>query len=176
MQNTLPYNSRYVGFFFRFLSWAIDTTIIASLAAPLMIFNSSEFSYNDERATAICTKELNGQSLLTLPICMIKEGFIPPGREWETLTQLIIVNVISGIYYILFWYRLQATPGMLVIKSRIYDADHGTSPTLKQSTTRFISCILSTIPFLQGFFWVIFDKRKQGFHDKIAKTIIAFKD
>ncbi len=32
--------------------------------------------------------------------------------------------------------------------------------------------IISAIPLLLGFIWAAFDARKQGWHDKIASTVV----
>lgn len=37
----------------------------------------------------------------------------------------------------------------------------------------FLGKILSSVVFSLGFFWVIWDKNKQGWHDKIAKTFVV---
>jgi uncharacterized RDD family membrane protein YckC len=35
---------------------------------------------------------------------------------------------------------------------------------------------LSALPLGLGFVWIAFDRRKQGFHDKIAKTCVVMED
>ncbi len=38
---------------------------------------------------------------------------------------------------------------------------------------KYLGYYLSAIPLLLGFVWVAFDKRKQGFHDKLAGTFVV---
>jgi uncharacterized RDD family membrane protein YckC len=38
---------------------------------------------------------------------------------------------------------------------------------------RYFAYFVSTIPFCLGFLWVAFDKRKQGWHDKLAHTVVV---
>ena len=40
---------------------------------------------------------------------------------------------------------------------------------------RYLSYIVSLLPLCLGFLWVARDARKQGFHDKIAKTVVLYK-
>jgi uncharacterized RDD family membrane protein YckC len=38
---------------------------------------------------------------------------------------------------------------------------------------RYVGYIISTIPLCLGFLWVGFDSKKQGWHDKIAGTVVV---
>ncbi|MEK6734314.1 MAG: RDD family protein [Pseudomonadota bacterium] len=37
---------------------------------------------------------------------------------------------------------------------------------------RVFSCILSALPFFLGYLWIVFDPKKQGWHDKLAGTLV----
>jgi uncharacterized RDD family membrane protein YckC len=41
---------------------------------------------------------------------------------------------------------------------------------------RYLGYFVSALPLGLGFFWVAWDKRKQGFHDKLAKTVVIHED
>lgn len=41
-----------------------------------------------------------------------------------------------------------------------------------QTVKRFLGYIVSTIPLSLGFIWILKDKDRQGWHDKIAKTLV----
>ena len=40
---------------------------------------------------------------------------------------------------------------------------------------RWIGYMLSSLPLNLGFLWVAFDARKQGFHDKLAGTVVILE-
>ncbi len=42
-----------------------------------------------------------------------------------------------------------------------------------QSIIRYIGYIPSILVFCIGLFWVAFDPKKQGWHDKMAKTVVV---
>ncbi|MGZ8994756.1 MAG: RDD family protein, partial [Burkholderiaceae bacterium] len=42
-----------------------------------------------------------------------------------------------------------------------------------QSIGRYFGYYVSTIPLLIGLIWVAFDSRKQGWHDKLAGTVVV---
>ena len=74
------------------------------------------------------------------------------GKEYWSSTQLVqgpadlLLNwVLPAVAVVLFWVYRQATPGKIV----------------------------SMLPLMLGFIWVAFDARKQGWHDKLANTVVV---
>ena len=101
------------------------------------------------------------------------------GREYWYTTQLLhgpadflITWVLPAIAVILFWMYRQATPGKMAIGARVVDAVTGQPPTTRQLVIRYLGYYVSTIPLLLGLIWVAFDPRKQGWHDKLAGTVV----
>lgn len=85
----------------------------------------------------------------------------------------VILNYIFPIMAIMtFWIYKSATPGKMAIKAIIVDADTGKNPTTTQYFIRYFGYIVSTIPLGLGLMWVGWDSRKQGWHDKLAKTVV----
>lgn len=76
---------------------------------------------------------------------------------------------------ILFWFYKSATPGKMVLNIKIISADDGGKLSVGQCIGRYFAYIPATLPLLLGIFWVAFDKRKQGWHDKLAKTLVIRK-
>ena len=85
----------------------------------------------------------------------------------------IINYVFPTIAVILLWKYYQATPAKMIFKATIVDAKTGGKPSLRQLIIRYLGYIISTIPLGLGIFWVAFDKKKQGFHDKLANTVVV---
>lgn len=81
-------------------------------------------------------------------------------------------NIALMLAVLLFWRYKGATPGKMLMGLRIVDADtHGPVP-FGRLVLRMLGYLLSALPLFLGFVWVAFDKRKQGFHDKIARTLV----
>lgn len=72
-----------------------------------------------------------------------------------------------------FWKNKQATPGKMALSMRVMDADSGDNLTTGQSIGRYLAYFISTIPLGLGLAWVGFDNRKQGWHDKLANTVVV---
>ena len=106
------------------------------------------------------------------------------GSEYFTTNQFIkgpadfvISYVLPAIAVIVLWIKCRGTPGKLLLGLRVVDAKTGGNLDLLQSVIRYFSYFISMLPLGFGFLWIAFDSRKQGFHDKIAKTLVVkFKD
>lgn len=112
--------------------------------------------------------------LVTLPILIWVYGIEYLNNEhMEKGSLYFIINYIfPTIAVILLWKYYQATPGKMIFKATIVDAKTGGKPTLKQWIIRYLGYFVSLLPFGLGYFWVAFDKKKQSFHDKLAKTLV----
>ena len=90
---------------------------------------------------------------------------------WDVLLSYILPFVGT----IWFWRRYLGTPGKMATKLEIVDAQTGNSMSTGQAVGRYFAYIISMVPFCAGFLWVGIDKRKQGWHDKLAGTLVLHK-
>jgi len=74
---------------------------------------------------------------------------------------------------VVMWVRWQATPGKLILGCYVVDADTGQAVTWLQAGVRYLAYFVSLLPLGLGFLWILWDKRKQGFHDKLARTVVV---
>jgi len=82
--------------------------------------------------------------------------------------------MIMLVVTVLLWLRFLGTPGKLLLGCQIVDADSGEPMMKKQALIRYLGYFLSIISFMIGFLWIAWDKRKQGFHDKVANTVVLY--
>ncbi|MEI7900067.1 MAG: RDD family protein [bacterium] len=80
--------------------------------------------------------------------------------------------VLASAVIILCWIVCAATPGKVAVSAKIVDALTGKRPTPRQFIIRYLGYYLSAVPLGLGFLWVAFDSRKQGWHDKLAGTVV----
>jgi uncharacterized RDD family membrane protein YckC len=88
------------------------------------------------------------------------------------LTDILVSYVLPAAAIIAFWISRQATPGKMALQLRVVDAKTGGTLTIGQSLIRYVGYYVSAIPLFIGFIWVAFDPRKQGWHDKLANTVV----
>ncbi len=133
----------YAGFWVRVGAALIDTVLIVCVTFPLMIAIYG-WSYFDGSKT----------------------GFIAGVGDF------LISWVAPAVAVVAFWFYKQATPGKMALSVRVVDAKTGNTLTVGQSIGRYLGYFVSTIPLGLGLIWVAFDPRKQGWHDKLAGTVV----
>jgi uncharacterized RDD family membrane protein YckC len=85
----------------------------------------------------------------------------------------ILTHVLPAIAIIIFWIYRSATPGKMAIGARIVDARTGGPPSKAQLIGRYFAYYISMFPLFLGFLWIAWDARKQGWHDKLAGTVVV---
>jgi uncharacterized RDD family membrane protein YckC len=80
--------------------------------------------------------------------------------------------IVFILYCAVFWAMLERTPGMALLGIRVVRKD-GARPGTLRSFIRAACYALSAI-LLIGFAWSAIDRRRQGFHDKIAGTVVVY--
>ncbi len=89
-----------------------------------------------------------------------------------SITQLVFEVIIPAVVVMAFWMWKAATPGKMLLGIKIVDAETYEKVPGGRLFLRYVAYFISMIPLLLGFFWVGWDKRKQGWHDKIARTVL----
>lgn len=84
-----------------------------------------------------------------------------------------LLNYIFPLFAtIWFWQKFLGTPGKMALKIKIVDARTGNKLTVAQSIGRYFAYILSALPLCLGFIWIGIDNKKQGWHDKLAGSVV----
>jgi uncharacterized RDD family membrane protein YckC len=86
----------------------------------------------------------------------------------------VVFIVWAGAYFVTFWSTTGQTPGARMMRFRVLAP--GTqrghiSP--RRALVRLIAMVLAAIPLLAGYFMVLFDDRRRGLHDRIARTVVV---
>lgn len=81
--------------------------------------------------------------------------------------------VVSLAYFPWFWARDGATPGMRMMGLRVVRDVDGGPITGGQAVLRLIGYWVSGAVFYLGYVWILIDKRRRGWHDLIAGTVVV---
>jgi len=159
---------RYAGFWIRTIATFIDSILILAVVIPLLtLIYGSEY----------WLKPIDIQSLWNVLFSLIEErnhfghGIIIHGF-WD----FVLNFLFPLIAVILFWHAKSATPGKLILGLTIVDANTGDKPSTWQFIVRYFAYLVAILPFFLGFFWIAFDGRKQGWHDKLANTLVVYRN
>ncbi len=84
-----------------------------------------------------------------------------------------LLALVAGIaYQVYFWTTTGQTPGKMVMGLKVVSAETGELLDTGGAAIRYVGYIVSGIPLYLGFLWVIWDPKHEGWHDKIAKTMV----
>lgn len=90
--------------------------------------------------------------------------------------QIFVNQILPALFTLLLWIKLKGTPGKLLLGCVIVDAKTRKRISFLQALIRYFGYIISMIPLGLGFLWVLWDPKHQGFHDKMAGTIVLMED
>jgi uncharacterized RDD family membrane protein YckC len=80
----------------------------------------------------------------------------------------------SAAYFVTFWSTTGQTPGARIMRFRVLapGAKRGHIGP-QRAVLRLLAMILAAIPLLAGYFMVLFDDRRRGLHDRLARTVVV---
>jgi uncharacterized RDD family membrane protein YckC len=97
--------------------------------------------------------------------------------EWPWEDRLLALeNLLLFLVTVGFWVLAGATPGKFLTGCEIRCVATGRRPGPLRAALRYAAYLLSILPLGLGFFWIAWDRRKQGWHDKIAGTVVVVED
>jgi uncharacterized RDD family membrane protein YckC len=83
-----------------------------------------------------------------------------------------VALVLSAGYFSFYWAGGQ-TWGMRWLRLRVVDAQTGQPIGVSRGFMRYLGYLVSALPCYVGLIWAAFDPRKQGWHDKIANSVVV---
>jgi len=99
--------------------------------------------------------------------------FVAEGNAVDGLGYQLTLYLETFLFYLLFWRLKGQSLGMQVWKIKLVDQS-GARPTYQQCTVRFLVATLSLGCLGLGFVWMLWDSKKQTWHDRISGTRIVF--
>jgi uncharacterized RDD family membrane protein YckC len=85
----------------------------------------------------------------------------------------VLITLLVIGYYTFFWTLVGFTPGKAILGLKVM-RKNGTKVSFSRALVRFFAYWISAIPLFLGFFWVLWDPKRQGWHDKIAGTQVFY--
>ena len=90
-----------------------------------------------------------------------------------SVTDQVLEAVISFGYYILLTAAFGAPPGKMALGMRVVDESGQKAGFFKVLIRETIGKIVSAIVLFLGYIWILFDGKRQGWHDKIGGTFVV---
>lgn len=123
------------------------------------------------RATAATIDGL----ILLCAVLVVGLGLYAAGLSDSRAVLLASLSLIVAqvAYPWVCWVNWGATPGKMMFGLKVVDAGTGELISHGQVGLRLVGTMLSAMFWYLGFIWAAWDPRKQGWHDKIASTVVV---
>lgn len=112
---------------------------------------------------------------ITVPILALVYGrrYFLAGNLVHGPADFVISWLLPALAIMVLWHTRRATPGKMAIGAWVVDAKTGNAPSVAQCVVRYLGYFVSTLPLFLGILWVGIDAKKQGWHDKLADTVVV---
>lgn len=114
--------------------------------------------------------------LVTLPLSFLMLGsayFDDTTTTFFGPMDFVINYLLPFIIVMAFWKLKGATPGKMALGIKIIRAKDEDPLSTGQCIGRYFGYFLSAIPIGLGYFWMLWDDKKQTWHDKLAGTLVV---
>lgn len=82
-------------------------------------------------------------------------------------------QILMAAFCVFCWVKFAGTPGKRLLRLKVLDERTGENVTVGQGIIRYIGYFPAVLVLFIGLIWVAFDPKKQGWHDKMAKTVVV---
>ena len=148
-----PGSDRYAGFWIRVFANVLDVLLLAAVNQALL------FATGGWRVFG------GGEGLGIGAISLVLGS-----------SQVVVAGILPPVVIIGFWIALGASPGKLMLRLRIVDEPTGGRPTAWQCIGRYFMALIGILCVGLGYLWIAIDPRKQGWHDKLVRTLVVRRD
>jgi uncharacterized RDD family membrane protein YckC len=150
---------KYAGFWRRFVAYMIDGVII-SIIFIVLAFGAG---------VAFFAGTLSSGSNVWMA------EIADPEKMTSLSLWLWMLSTFINIFYFTYFYGSTGrTPGKMLLGLQVVSIEGG-PVSYGTAFLRSASYLVSSLFFCLGFLWIGFDARKQGWHDKIAGTVVIMK-
>jgi len=154
------YLGHYAGFTSRLIAYALD--LIISVTGISIFWFLINITINLLKVREV----LDAMGLLERYAVVLN-----PNGEFFFRGVAFILGV--GLYHVFFLTLANRTIGKSIMGLQVVPLKGGRIGILR-ATLRYLGYIVSIIPLFFGFIWILFSRRRQGWHDKIARTCVVY--
>jgi uncharacterized RDD family membrane protein YckC len=150
---------KFAGFWRRLVAYTIDNIIINIIFFTMFIIAMVAFVFSSISS--------EGGSWLT--------DIMEPARMSFALLLTVASYLFLFIAYFTYFHGMNGrTPGKMLLGLQVISTE-GTRISFGIAFLRAVGYFVSAAVFHIGFIWAAFDRRKQGWHDKIAGTVVIIR-
>jgi uncharacterized RDD family membrane protein YckC len=148
------------GFVSRLAAFVLDVVIVSLSSFVLTALSSLILSFFGFSARDLSQEAPASSALFVLQLIIIG------------LAGLAVLLFIPA-YFVIFWVLVGATPGKRILGLKVMRTG-AQRLSWWRAIVRFVGYWISALPLFLGYLWILVDTRRQGWHDKLADTIVAY--
>jgi uncharacterized RDD family membrane protein YckC len=151
---------KYAGFWRRFIAYMIDGCIISVILIVLAFI----------AGVAFFAGTISGGG------GMLMSDFENPEKMASFAMWFWVVSSLINIAYFTYFYGTTGrTPGKMLLGLQVVSTE-GKPISFGIAFLRSVGYMISSLVFCLGFIWIGLDRKKQGWHDKIAGTVVIIRN
>ena len=142
---------RFAGFWIRVLAYLIDDVLVGGILFGVI--------------------KASGAVTVTCPADTVELTVTCSGGVTSYSPIFYVAIAVSVLYLPVLW-GLGGTLGQRILGLRVAGVTSGQAIGIPRGFLRLVGYIVASAVICIGLIWVAFDSRKQGWHDKIAGTVV----
>ena len=151
---------QYAGFVSRAMAYVLDLAISAAIVIVVVWVTIGLLAYFGIDVGA-CPSPDQGLGVRAI-VCRISEGALA-----------VFAALFWPVYTVFFLAVAGQTLGKRIVGVRVVRLD-GQRMNLRRALLRLLGYYVSIATLGLGFLWILVDNRRQGWHDKIARTCVVY--
>lgn len=152
----------YAGFVTRSIAFSIDLVLVIATQIMVMLFTRLLLDFFGLNQLAQAIFEPTEQAGTSPFVTLLRWGFAVFGS-----------SLLFAVYAISLWLLVDKTLGQALLGLRVLRTD-GRPLTFGPALRRVLGYYVSFFALFLGFLWILIDDRRQGWHDKIADTVVVY--
>ncbi|MBN8530729.1 MAG: RDD family protein [Alphaproteobacteria bacterium] len=170
----------YAGFNARMMASTIDSLLGAFLLMP--VFNVGSYiivgpldNYQARLMPPANFDQLPQDERWMIFASLIAEflDYATANHLWEKAAMNYAFQfLVVGLIVVPMWMWKGATPGKMLMGMRVVNAETLEKPSLGRGVVRYSAYLVSLLPLLLGMLWIGWNRKKRGWHDMIAGTVV----
>lgn len=152
----------YAGFVTRSVAFAIDLLLVVVTQITVLLFTRLLLDFFGLNQLAQAIFEPTESTNASLFVTLVRWGFAIFGS-----------SLLFAVYVISLWLLVDKTLGQALLGLRVLRTN-GRPLTFGPAFRRVLGYYVSFFALFMGFLWILIDDRRQGWHDKIADTVVVY--
>ena len=121
--------------------------------------------------------------IVGIPITVVSVALVAPAlatsadpAQLNAITAPVqLLGLVASFGYFVYFWSTGATLGMRLVGVRVADATTLQTISPGKAVLRYVGYLVASFCCYIGLIWAAFDSRKQGWHDKIAGTVVVHR-